>query len=233
MSSAGETSTRPLTVTPTSRGRLRAMRRGPVAAIALADEIDRRRPALMPGQPTADDRAQRVDIALHIPERLVRVVLLALAVAEPGADRIDKDEIGEGEPGRGIVDKSDRGRRHRAGRRRVEDARPERAEMQKHRGGAGAAVEHEGDRPPLAGRRLGQIGDRKDRCGRLALLVGYPDRLGNRTVIERMVAQCDAVAGLDALRRLSGRGLVVGNRRNSQRSCREAAADEGERSTPC
>ena len=65
----------------------------------------------------------------------------------------------------------------------------------------------------------------------LALLVGQPDRLGNRTVIERMVAQCDAVAGLDALRRLGGPGLVIGNRRKGQRSCREPATDEGERST--
>src|SRR5438046_10447528 len=103
--------------------------------------------------------------------------------------------------------------------------------MLTHRGGAGAAAKPEIDRPPLAGGWLGQIGDCKTRCCRLSPLAGYPDRLGNRTVIERMVAQCDAVAGLDALRRLGGPGLVIGNRRKGQRSCREPATDEGERST--
>ena len=124
--------------------------RRPEPAIALADEIDRRAPALMPGQPESDDRAERGDIGAHVPERLVRVFLLALAAAEAGADRVDEDEVGEAEPCRRVVDEVNRRARHRPVFRRLHDPRPERTQMQKDRGRAGTPVEHEADRPAPA-----------------------------------------------------------------------------------
>src|SRR5438067_1400502 len=97
-----------------------------------------------------------------------------------------------------------------------------------------AAIEHKGARRPLA-RGLGQVGNGKNRGGRLAFLIGQANRLGNRTVFERMTAQCDLVLRLDERGRLAGssRGFIVGNGRGSQPSCGEPATDKDNRSTSC
>ncbi len=159
-------------------------RRRPETAIALADQPDRRGPALMPGQPEPDYRAERSDIGAHVPERLVRIFLLALAAAETGAHRVDKDEIGKAQPSRGVVDQVNRRGRHGAAFRGLQDLRAERAEMQKDRGRARTAIEDEADGPGAAILAIGDIADREDRCGGGALGIGHRQRLGGRLVVE-------------------------------------------------
>ena len=55
----------------------------------------------------------------------------ALAAAEAGTDRVDKDEIGKAEPSRRVVDEANRRDRHGAAFRSLQDLRAEPAEMQK------------------------------------------------------------------------------------------------------
>lgn len=80
-----------------------------------------------------------------------------------------------------------------------------RAKMEEHRGGARPAVEDEGDRPLCRGGAVGEIGDRVDRNGGAAFLVGQRDCLGNRAVIDPRGAEGDGVAGFDPYRPLLGR----------------------------
>ena len=183
-------------------------RRRPESAIALADQPDRRSPALMPGQPEADHRAERGDIGAHIPEGLVRIFLLALAAAETGADRVDKDEIGKAQPGRRIIDEVNRRGRHGAVFRRLQDLRAERAEMQKDRGCTGTAVEDEADRPGAAILAICEIADREDRCGSVALGIGHRQRLGDRLVVEPALVQPHRMMGRNPRRQLAIRLLI-------------------------
>src|ERR1700730_3316799 len=159
-------------------------RRRPEAAIALADQPDWRSPALMPGQPQADHRAQGGDVGAHIPKRFVWIFLLALAAAETGADRVDKDQIGKDQPGRRVINEVDGRGRHGSAFRRLQDLRAERAEMQKDRGRTGTPIEDEADRPGAAILAICEIADREDRCGDVALGIGHRQGLGDRLVVE-------------------------------------------------
>ena len=183
-------------------------RRCPKPAIALADQPDRRCPTLMPGQPQADHRAQGGNIGAHIPERLVRIFLLALAAAEAGADRVDKDEIGKAQPCGRVVDQMHRRDRHRTAFRRLQDLRAERAEMQKDRGRTGTAIEDEADRPGAAILAICKIADRENRCGDVALAVGHRQRLGDRLVVEPVLVQPHRMMGRHPRRQLAIRLLV-------------------------
>ena len=132
---------------------------------------------------------------MHVPEWLVRILLLALAAAEAGADRVDKDEIGKGKPGRRVVDQANRRARRVAVFRRLHDLWSERPQMQKHRGRTRPAVEHKADRARRAGRGRCEIRDRKNLGGRRPLLVGQRKGLGDRVVVEAMIGQRDRVVG--------------------------------------
>src|SRR4029077_10498173 len=90
-----------------------------------------------------DEAAHRVDVRIDTPELIVLVV--ADGVADAGAHRIDHHQVALVEQAEFVVDRAVRARR---GRRRIRDhdaPRTEYAHVQPQRGGAGAAVEGEGD----------------------------------------------------------------------------------------
>src|SRR5690606_29700848 len=77
------------------------------AAITFSGENGRREPALVAGEIEADEGAERIEILFRLPERggvaLRRLLALLVfgtdAPAVARADRVDEDEIREGEPG--------------------------------------------------------------------------------------------------------------------------------------
>ncbi len=162
----------------------------------------------MPGQPQADHRAQGGDIGAHIPERFVGIFLLALAAAETGADRVDKDEIGKAQPGRRVIDEVNGRGRHGTAFRRLQDLRAERAEMQKDRGRTGTAIEDEADRPGAAILAICEIADREDRCGGVALGIGHRQCLGDRLVVEAALVQPHGMMGRYPRRQFAIRLLI-------------------------
>src|SRR5690348_6267854 len=84
--------------------------------------------------------------------------------------------------------------------------------MEKHRGSPRPAVKDKGDRAALPGGRIGKVGDRVDRCGRLVLLIDQFKALGNRTVVERAPGERNRMPGLDMSRRALRLGrFVVGD----------------------
>ena len=121
---------------------------GAEAAIAFAEQIFRRSDAVVLGDIERDRLGERLGVAADAPEMLGVVRLHRAAPA--GADRIDQHQVGEGEPGVGIVAQL-RGRSVAAVGPEIEDARADQAEMQKGGGRARPAVEHESQRPVRAG----------------------------------------------------------------------------------
>src|SRR4029077_1976214 len=80
---------------------------GAKAAVAFAEDEFRRADAAVLGHVKRDDFRHRFGVAVHAPERVAAVGLGRPAPA--GADRIDHDQIGEGEPGVRIIDQADVG----------------------------------------------------------------------------------------------------------------------------
>jgi len=122
--------------------------KGPAeAAVALADEEFRHRHAIAGAQPTGDDLAERLDVALDGEEAVGELLARPDPAAVARADRVDEHEVREVEPSFGVRD--ERRRRRGADDRAVERQPPgaEGAEMQVGRGRAGAAVHGEGDGP--------------------------------------------------------------------------------------
>src|SRR4051794_1185788 len=79
-------------------------------AVALADEEERRLPALILRQVEADKLADRLDVALQTEISLREFGARGAAVAR--ADRIDEDEIGRVEPRLLVVNETERRRGH-------------------------------------------------------------------------------------------------------------------------
>ena len=192
-----------------------------VAAVALAGDEDRRAPPAVCGQPAPHELRERLEVAL-LPEVLLRVDALVLVVArvpvgglvlllaldhaaEAGADRVDEHEVGEREPGRLVLHQPGRHLGERSVRGERDAQRPDRAEMQVRRRGAGAAVEHERHRPPLV--RVCDVRDGEDLRGGLVLLA-QDDPARRRRIRERRRA-----AGPRRARLRPGGRLVVAGRR--------------------
>src|SRR5690606_30219749 len=125
------------------------------AAITFPGENGRREPALVAGEIEADEGAERIEILFRLPERggvaLRRLLALLVfgtdAPAVARADRVDEDEIREGEPGFVVLYQRSRIGRDAAAFAELYAARPHRAEVQVGRGSARTAIEDEGDRP--------------------------------------------------------------------------------------
>ena len=113
--------------------------------------------------------------------------------APAGADRIDQHQVGEGEPGVGIVAQG-RGRRIVAVRPEIEDARADQAEMQESGRRARPAVENEGQRPVCA-RAFGDIGGIEHRRALVAGLVVERQRSGGRRIGEPSFGRIDQMVG--------------------------------------
>ena len=194
----------------------------PEAAIALAGDHLGRQPALVAGQIEPDELAEAVEIALHAPIvaglALFRRLLVALGAgfrhdAVAGADRIDEDEVSEGEPGVRVVAQADRRGRPGAVGVEREPARPDPAEMKEYARRPGAAIEQEGERPPPARGVIAGVGDVEDH--RLWLVRRRPDpqRADLCGVGEPPARQRHAVGGRDRLRDLERRNPAFGRGR--------------------
>ena len=205
---------------PLALGEQIGERRDPKAAVALADQKLRRGPALVPAEPEADERGQRIQIRLRAEEAACRLLASAVTVAaEAGLDRIDEHEVGEREPG--IRVRHDPGGRR--GRRAVlerDPPGPQRAEMEIGGRRARPAIEHEGDR---ARSRLGQvrrIGDVEQMCIRPLGILAERQSAGGGGITDAAAADLDLVPGGRRLgqrgrrrpRRRSGRAWRAGGR---------------------
>lgn len=165
--------------------------RGAEAAIALACDKYGRVPKLVPGEEALDEFAERFEIAIEAEEfflvrtfaglRLLlvgRLLLLLDDAAEAGADRINENKIGKGDPAFGIISETHRRRRHMALGFELYALRTEPANVQIGRSSAGTAVEYEGDGPRLR-RILQTIVGMEDLRGRLLALADN-DPFGRR-----------------------------------------------------
>ena len=147
------------------------------------------------GDVKRDHLRHRLGVAAHAPERAAAVGLGRPAPA--GADRIDQHQIGEGEPGIRIIDQADIGAVV-PGHAELGDARTHHPEMEEGRSRAGAAIEHEGQRPRrvivvLVCRSFGHIGGVEHRGRALARLIEQRQRSGGRRIGELAVRRIDAV----------------------------------------
>lgn len=174
-------------------------------AVALAEQILGRAPAVVVVDVPHDEAADRFDVRIDSPEILV--LAFANRMAESGADGIDQHQIGLVEDAVNVVDHLVGCRRRRAGVGGDDAARPERSHVQPERRRAGTAVVGESDRPPagLAGIASGalDVGDIADRRRRLVLLVAHQQRARGGGVGDRSAADREAVLGGD--RRLGSR----------------------------
>ena len=118
---------------------------GAEAAIAFAEDEFRRTGAAILGDVERDRLSPSIGVAMHAPECAAAVGLGRPAPA--GADRIDQHQIGEGEPGVGIIDEMDVGA-VMAIHAEFGDARADQAEIEERRSRARPAVEDESHRPP-------------------------------------------------------------------------------------
>ncbi len=176
---------------------------GAGGAVALADQVQRRGPAVVPGQVHPDELADRLEVSVKRVELAVQLGFRGAGIAGP--DRVDEDQIGAIEPGRLIIDQPVR----RGGDRRPFGGRhPPRAEgpeVQPDRRRARSAIEAEHQRARFRGPRvIPRVGDRED--PRLHLALGIPDRHqgGGRGVRQRLAFDHDRVMGDD--RFFIGRG---------------------------
>ena len=185
----------PATPIPWSSLQLPHDLRGTEAAVALAGDEFRRFEAIVRLDPAAHGDGKRLDIAVDAVERAAHVVA-AEDAAIAGAGGIDEDEIGEIEPGVGIVDRHRRCRRPVGLPRHRQPPRPEPAEVEPARGIARPAVEHESHRPRA---RIGAVereGERGDiGLRRAAVGIEQADRAGGRGKMQRAIGQLQHVMG--------------------------------------
>src|SRR5262249_52748710 len=146
----------------------------------FAGDVSRRLPELVLRKKSLDELAQRIQVAVELivfllVDRLARVLLVLLCTvsiehtAEAGADRIDKNEIGELEPALLIIDQLCRRRSSIAVGFEIDALRAERSDMQIRRRSARSTVEDERNRPP-ATRFCRTVIGMKDLTGRLVAL---------------------------------------------------------------
>ena len=139
-----------------------------------------------------DDLGHRFGVAMHAPEEAVIVGLGRPAPA--GADRIDQHQIGEGEPGIGIVDEVDL-RAIAAVGAEFGDARPDQPEIEERRCRARPAVEDECDRPRRRTVGLGDVSGVKNLRRSLARLIEQRECSGSRRIGKLAGFDVDRVLG--------------------------------------
>ena len=218
----------------------------PEPAIAFADQkFDRTLPAIAL-DPFADRDRERVGVAVDRKKLAAHSVPACHDVAIARQDRIDKDQVGEVEPGLRIVDH--RGRRRS---RYVVEGNPPRtdgAEIKVSGRRAGAAVEQEGDRAAGVAKHIGDEGD--FRLGIAGFGVVERNRSGSRLEPQSPVRQfhhvfggrigrqphCIVIGWPCRTRSLAGRSslcrraALLGQHRGRQpyrRRCRQEGEDEG------
>ena len=165
------------------------------AAVALAEDVLGRVPAVVHGEEGADEVGDGVGVLVVAPE--VGVLLVAERAAEAGADRVDLDEVGEAQQARRVV-LEPVGRRARVLRvaRDVDAPGADETEVQEDRGGARPAVEEERDRPVLLPlHTLRDVGDREEARRGLAVAVLEVDVLRRGGVGDVHPAGGEAVVG--------------------------------------
>ena len=142
-------------------------------AVAFAAQKFRREPAVVPRRPEPDEFAHGIQIAL-VAKKLFRLFILRRA-AEPRRHRINEHQVARVQRGKFIVHQRERRRRQRSVVVHLHAARPERAEMQPHRGRPRPAVETKHHGPRRRVRFIQpRVGHIKNRRARRA--VGFQDR---------------------------------------------------------
>ena len=178
--------------------------RGAGRAVALADQVFRRRPAAVAAHVLRDELRQRLGVFVHAPEILPGT--FAHGLGESRADGIDEHHVGDVDQAVRVVHHLVRWRR-RGGRVGGHDAaRTKGAHVQPGRGGAWPTIIDEGERP-LAG--VLRVGPRVRRvvegADGLVLVVLEQHRGGGGAIRHELAADADRVIG--------GRRRLVGNRR--------------------
>ena len=179
---------------------------GAHGAVAFAEDVFGRIPAIVLAEKLLNERGEGVDILIDAVEILVRV--LAADPAKPGAGHVDEHDVADIEQTLVVVHDGIRRGRRVAVVIGEHAARAERAHVQPYRRGPWAAVEQERDRPPGHIRAVLEIGDvgHAGFGGRVLVVVpggrgvvpalGMDDqRAGEGVVGDRGAAGGDAAAG--------------------------------------
>ena len=172
--------------------------RGPrIAAVALADEVLLRAEAAVLDQPVVDDAREILDVGRGAEEELFAFRFGDAGAAEAGADGVNEDQIGEVEPGAGIV-----GEHGGIGGTvaLVADGQmlgADGAEVEIDAGRAGTAIEGEGDGTIVA---FNGVGGDDDLAGSLAVGVAHRQGAYGGGVMQGFAIQ------LNRLRHMSVRG---------------------------
>ena len=180
-------------------------------AVALAEQVAGRVPAVVLAQEAPDELGERLRVLVDAP--VVAARRLAQRVAEAGADRIDHHDVRDVEEGPGVVLQGVRRRSLRADAGRHDAPRPHDPHVQPERRGAGASVvgEHQGALPRRRAVRA-EVRRVPELRGRGAVVVVELDAGDDGVVLDRLAADVDRVAGLPAAGRsgrLGGRGYGV------------------------
>ena len=170
---------------------MRDLRRAKAAIAFAGDELDR---LLAPGllDPFADEHGERLGVAVDRPEAPATLIAARRNPAVAGAGRIDEHEVGEVEPGLGVGDQP---RWLGYGKvRERQPPRPDGAEVEIGRCGAGAAVEHEGHGARHVARdHIGDVGDLGEQ--RAVVRIVERNRAGGRAEMQRATGQLDRLIG--------------------------------------
>ncbi len=176
-------------------------------AIALADEEFGGDLPVLLLHPFADGDGQGRNVAVDGPEAAARIVPCLVGPAIASADRIEEDEVGEGQPALRVGN----GRRH-VGRRQGgqrEPPRAHRAEIEIGGRGAGTAIHREGERPRGRIGSLEPEGDEADfRQQGPALAIEERHAAERGVEGERLAADVERVARRRLRRELARVGLA-------------------------
>ena len=191
--------------------------RRPGRAVALAEEIFRRVPAIVFAQKALDEAGEGVRVLVDSPEGLFLV--LAVELSEAGAGHVDEHQVAGVEQAVGVVDQLVRGRRRMlvAGSRHM--LWPQRTHMEPDRRAARAAVVEERDRTRFRLLALLEIRHIEHPCRRRSVLgllheggVGVGKRLAVRANLRvLLVGRADGDRSRD---RLVGNMLTAGVHRS-------------------
>ncbi len=160
------------------------------ASVAFAYEIFARTEAVVLDEPVVDDAREIFDVGRGAVEELLGFVLGDERAAEAGSDGIDENQIGEVEPGSGIV-----GERGRIGGAvsfiaGSEMLRADGSEVEEDRRCAGAAVDGEGYGAVCA---VDGVGGVNDLPSLLAVAVADGQRADGDGVMQRLAVQLNAL----------------------------------------